>query len=159
MYAPALNHWHALHVIRMMRADVLCVSMACAVIIHHGAGMSVGHYTTIVRSALTNQWLHIGDDEVEVMPEREVAASEAYLLFYTLQPTADISCTTTVAAPAVAQQSTAPTIKPMPAAQSNVPATKAAKSSNATKQASPTAVSAVPGGELAVSRKKVKKRR
>ena len=58
-----------------------CLYDLCAVVVHHGQSLSHGHYTAFVRH-LSGEWYHIDDANVTLVGPAEVAAAEAYLLFY-----------------------------------------------------------------------------
>jgi ubiquitin C-terminal hydrolase len=52
------------------------------VVTHRGRSMHGGHFTAYVRSNGTSPWLHCNDAIVDVVSEKEVLCSEAYMLFY-----------------------------------------------------------------------------
>ena len=53
-----------------------------AIVVHHGRGFDVGHFTCYAKSPQTQIWYLYNDDRVHAVSEEEVAAAEAYLLFY-----------------------------------------------------------------------------
>jgi len=58
-----------------------------AVVAHHGDKLSNGHYTAYVRPALTEeQWYHCDDGTVKAVSAKSVQEAEAYMLFYSRQP-------------------------------------------------------------------------
>ncbi|KAL1495283.1 hypothetical protein AB1Y20_017143 [Prymnesium parvum] len=58
----------------------------CAVVTHHGAALSSGHYTAYVCSHAEPKepkWYHVDDSRVQEVPAERVLHTEAYMLFYT----------------------------------------------------------------------------
>ena len=53
-----------------------------SLIMHHGLSLRKGHYTSIAYNGEQDCWLHYNDAKVSVISEEAVAASEAYMLFY-----------------------------------------------------------------------------
>ena len=56
-----------------------------AVVSHHGASLSGGHYTCDVRSRVDDGWRHCDDSQVHKVPLAEVLRRQAYVLFYELE--------------------------------------------------------------------------
>ncbi|KAJ4459192.1 hypothetical protein PAPYR_4998 [Paratrimastix pyriformis] len=54
----------------------------CAIVIHHGAGTTSGHYTAMGYHTERQEWLHFNDKRVDLVSEAEVANSQPYLLMY-----------------------------------------------------------------------------
>lgn len=55
-----------------------------AVVTHHGRGIDTGHYTAFCRprGGAEEDWLKFDDEKVRVATAEQVAAAQAYLLFY-----------------------------------------------------------------------------
>eukprot|EP00667_Euglena_gracilis_P001801 EG_transcript_1801 len=54
-----------------------------AVIVHHGKGLQMGHYTAYCWNAIKEQWIHFNDAELQpAVPPSEIRLSQAYILFY-----------------------------------------------------------------------------
>ncbi|OLL26651.1 Ubiquitin carboxyl-terminal hydrolase 8 [Neolecta irregularis DAH-3] len=57
--------------------ETVCYGM----IIHHGQGLTSGHYTAYVLDE-SNQWWHFDDTRVSKVSEEEVFKAQAYIVFY-----------------------------------------------------------------------------
>eukprot|EP01087_Luapelamoeba_hula_P014401 TRINITY_DN4208_c2_g1_i6.p1 TRINITY_DN4208_c2_g1~~TRINITY_DN4208_c2_g1_i6.p1 ORF type:complete len:1301 (+),score=270.41 TRINITY_DN4208_c2_g1_i6:201-4103(+) len=57
-----------------------------SVVIHHGTGLRVGHYTAFCYNADRDCWLNFNDSRVSVVSDEEVTESQAYILFYERKP-------------------------------------------------------------------------
>ena len=53
-----------------------------AVVNHHGSGIDTGHYTAYCRNTVNGTWNLFNDVHVRPVSALDVAASQAYLLFY-----------------------------------------------------------------------------
>lgn len=53
-----------------------------AVVNHHGTGIDTGHYTAYCRNTINGTWNLFNDTHVKPVSAHDVAASQAYLLFY-----------------------------------------------------------------------------
>ena len=61
-----------------------------AALLHHGRGMTQGHYTACARGGRDgDQWLHFNDDQVKPVTPETVAKKQAYILFYLLRGDGD----------------------------------------------------------------------
>lgn len=54
----------------------------CAVVEHHGRGIQEGHYTAFARNDESDQWYLFNDARVAPAPDADVAAAQAYILFF-----------------------------------------------------------------------------
>jgi ubiquitin C-terminal hydrolase len=52
----------------------------CAVVNHHGYGMSSGHYTSYIRA--NDRWFHCDDSRITKVDSETVHSSQAYILLY-----------------------------------------------------------------------------
>jgi ubiquitin C-terminal hydrolase len=57
-----------------------------SVVVHHGSGLKVGHYTAYGYNDKRGGWAHFNDARVTPATEDEVAACQAYMLFYHARP-------------------------------------------------------------------------
>eukprot|EP00005_Dracoamoeba_jomungandri_P013183 CAMPEP_0174265372 /NCGR_PEP_ID=MMETSP0439-20130205/26238_1 /TAXON_ID=0 /ORGANISM="Stereomyxa ramosa, Strain Chinc5" /LENGTH=641 /DNA_ID=CAMNT_0015351799 /DNA_START=549 /DNA_END=2474 /DNA_ORIENTATION=- len=53
-----------------------------SIVIHHGTGLRVGHYTAMCYNNVRNSWLHFNDSRVHVVSDEQVSKAQGYMLFY-----------------------------------------------------------------------------
>jgi len=53
-----------------------------SVVVHHGVGLRVGHYTACCLNTERRSWLNFNDSRVTVVSDEQVQAQQAYILFY-----------------------------------------------------------------------------
>jgi ubiquitin C-terminal hydrolase len=56
-----------------------------AIIMHHGVSLRKGHYTSICYNSREDSWFHFNDAKVRRLEEEQVAANQAYMLFYSVK--------------------------------------------------------------------------
>lgn len=59
-----------------------CLYDLAALVVHHGSGVSSGHYTAYAYSPDAGSWYHFNDSTVNETESEWVAACKAYILFY-----------------------------------------------------------------------------
>jgi ubiquitin carboxyl-terminal hydrolase 44/49 len=57
-----------------------------SVVVHHGSGLKVGHYTAYSFNEKRDGWSHFNDARVTPATAEEVAGCQAYMLFYHARP-------------------------------------------------------------------------